>query len=176
MPTDPAHDLLVLEYEQLKAEQRARITVRDNLVYVTVAAYAAVVAAVLASPRRSELLLLLPAVAIVLGWTHLAGDGRISALGRYMRGALAPRLERLHPEAAPVFAWETEHRGERRRPSRKALQLTADLMTFTVPAVAALVLYWASAPFNLALTLVAGAELVLVVIALWQRVLHADLR
>ena len=37
-------DIHLLEYEKCKAEQMARIAFRDNLVYVTLAAYGAIVA------------------------------------------------------------------------------------------------------------------------------------
>ncbi|GDY58781.1 hypothetical protein SVIO_094040 [Streptomyces violaceusniger] len=52
--------LLILEYEQVKEEQRARIGFRDNLLYATLAAMAAIITFSLQSHGRPELLLLLP--------------------------------------------------------------------------------------------------------------------
>jgi hypothetical protein len=72
-------EIYLAEYKQLKDEQRARIGVRDNLIYATFTALAAV--AVFAfggvSPRYPALLLLPPAC-IVLGWTYLSNDRKVS--------------------------------------------------------------------------------------------------
>lgn len=176
MSIDEARGLLVVEYEQLKAEQRARIGLRDNLIYVTLAAYAAIVVAVMTTSGQIELLLVLPVAATVLGWTHLINDDKISTLGRYVRSHLAPRLEQLHPEMAPVFGWEAEHRSDRRRTSRKYLQLTADLMTFNIPAIVAVALYWALSPIEVPLVVVSVVEVACSGVLAWQRLLHADIR
>jgi len=175
MSIETANDLIVVEYEQLKAEQRARIGLRDNLIYVTLAVYAAIAAAALTVQGQVRLLLVLPFAATLLGWTHLANDEKISALGRYVRSHLAPRLETLRPDAAPVFVWETLHRSDRCRRTRKYLQMAIDLAAFNLPALAALALYWIDRPFSGPLVAVSALELIATGVLAWQRIAHADL-
>ncbi|MFY1704879.1 hypothetical protein ACN28G_24700 [Micromonospora sp. WMMA1923] len=167
--------LLLAEYAQIKEEQRNRIGFRDNLIYATLASMAAVVAAVLSSQDRANLLLLLPAVTVVLGWTYLVNDEKISAIGRYVRTDLGPRLVALTPDGQPAFGWEVAHRSDPRRSSRKYLQLAVDLGTFVLPPLAALVVYWVNGPYDVAFVTVSLAELGTVGVLAWQLVRYADL-
>lgn len=136
--------LLLTEYQAVKDEQKSRIGFRDNLLYVTLTVVAAVVAAV-AQAGRPAMLLALPPVCVVLGWTYLVNDQKISAIGAYVRDELAPRLAELaDAEATEVFRWETAHRQDTRRLSRKAVQLVVDLLAFCVVPASGLVVYWAA--------------------------------
>ncbi|MGI5186482.1 hypothetical protein ACQEVZ_60650 [Dactylosporangium sp. CA-152071] len=130
--------LRVAEYEQLKAEQRARIERRDHLVYATLTAIVAAVAAAAQVPLA--LLLLAPAV-LILGWTHLINDQKISAAGQYLRGPLSRRLAELTGGDTVVLGWEFAHRADERREERKAIQLLVDLATFVAPAFLGMVGY-----------------------------------
>src|SRR5579859_57270 len=94
-----AAQVLLVEYEQIKGEQRSRIGFRDNLLYASLVAMAGVVAAALNTKGRADLLLLLPPVSALLGWTYLVNDEKISAIGRYIRTDLAPRLTPAAPAA-----------------------------------------------------------------------------
>lgn len=132
--------LLLTEYQSVKDEQKARIGFRDNLLYVTLAVVAAVIAAA-AQAGRTEMLLALPPVCVVLGWTYLVNDEKISAIGRYVRGELAPRLAALAGEAE-TFRWESFHRNDARRFSRKLVQCVVDLLAFCVVPLGGLVVYW----------------------------------
>lgn len=167
-------DVLLHEYERLKEEQSQRIGTRDNLIYATLISLAAVIAAYVQA-NRPQMLLLIPPVCLVLGWTYLINDEKVSAIGRYVRTELAPRLEGLVGE--PVLGWETAHREDRRRVSRKAGQLVADAMVFVVPAVAALVAFWllVTSPDTVLLA-VAGIELILVLVLFHQVVTYAEIR
>ncbi|GGK50978.1 hypothetical protein GCM10010094_08980 [Streptomyces flaveus] len=133
--------LLLAEYESVKDEQKARIGFRDNLLYVTLAVVAAVIAAA-AQAKQASMLLALPPVCVVLGWTYLVNDEKISAIGAYVRGELGPRLAQLAGTEG-AFGWETVHRGDSRRASRKAIQCGIDLLAFCVVPLAGLVVYWA---------------------------------
>ncbi|QDY09390.1 MULTISPECIES: hypothetical protein [unclassified Micromonospora] len=175
MSIDPLRELLLAEYGQLKEEQRARIGLRDNLIYVTLAAYAAIVVGVTTLGGQGALLLILSGAATVLGWTHLANDEKISAIGRYVRTALAPRVEDLHPRAAPVFDWEGTHRRDQRRRLRKILQASTDLLTFNIPALGGLVYYWVNGPWHWSLITVSLLLLIASAVLGWQRLLHVDL-
>ncbi|MCT9082543.1 hypothetical protein [Streptomyces fulvoviolaceus] len=134
--------LLLAEYQTVKDEQKTRIGFRDNLLYVTLTIVAAVIAAT-AQAKQSAMLLALPPVCVVLGWTYLVNDEKISAIGRHIREDLGPRLTRL-AQAERVFTWETAHRSDPRRRSRKAIQCAIDLLAFCVVPLAGLVVYWAA--------------------------------
>ncbi len=129
---DPAAELTVLlaEYGALKDEQQKRIDRREHLVYWTLTAVAATLAA---AGKFPEALLLLPAVTVILGWTHLTVDQKISAAGQYLRDDLSVRLAAR--VGAPVLGWETAHRSDGRRRQRKCLQLGVDVATFAGPAL-----------------------------------------
>jgi hypothetical protein len=133
--------LLLAEYQTVKEEQKARIGFRDNLLYVTLAVVAAVIAAA-AQAKQTSMLLALPPVCVVLGWTYLVNDEKISAIGRYIRGELGSRLAEL-AGTDKAFGWEAFHRGDARRASRKVVQLAVDLLAFCVVPVSALIVYWA---------------------------------
>lgn len=136
--------LLLTEYQTLKDEQKARIGFRDNLLYVTLAAVAAVIAAA-AQAKQPQMLLALPPVCVVLGWTYLVNDEKISAIGDYVRNELGPRLAAAAGSsgtAEVVFRWETAHRSDARRRSRKLIQCAVDQAAFCAVPLAALVVYW----------------------------------
>lgn len=135
--------LLLAEYESVKSEQRARIGFRDNLLYVTLAVVAAVIAAT-AQAERPSMLLALPPVCLVLGWTYLVNDEKISAIGLYVRDDLGPKLAELaaHTSGFATFGWEAYHRGDTRRRSRKRIQTVIDLTAFCAVPLAALVVFW----------------------------------
>ena len=168
-------ELLKAEYDQLKQEQRGRITVRDNLMYATLGSMALVVAAALQAKGHANLLLLLPPVTVILGWTYLVNDEKISAIGRYVRDDLGPELEARTADKAPLFGWEKAHRTGPRRTSRKAMQLGVDLGTFCVPAVAAILVFWVNGPLTGWFVTVSIAEAMLVGMLAWQIVRHAEL-
>ncbi|WP_223281180.1 hypothetical protein [Streptomyces antnestii] len=76
--------MLLAEYDRIKEEQKTRIGFRDNLLYFTLAASTAVLAITVQS-RQAQLLLAVPVVCLVLGWTYLVNDEKISAVGCYIR-------------------------------------------------------------------------------------------
>ncbi|WP_128434747.1 hypothetical protein [Streptomyces cyaneus] len=163
--------LLLAEYQSVKDEQKARIGFRDNLLYVTLAVVAAVIAAA-AQAKQTSMLLALPPVCVVLGWTYLVNDEKISAIGRYVRGELGPRLARLAGSEG-AFGWEHFHRGDPRRVSRKVLQLVVDLLAFCFVPLGALVVYWAGGDTSPGLVVLSVAEAVTVAVLGWYRVIYA---
>lgn len=167
--------LLLAEYDQVKQEQRARIGFRDNLIYATFGTMAAVIGATLTRSGQLEMLLLLPPLSVILGWTYLVNDEKISAIGRYVRNQLAPRLRDLTPQRADVFGWESAHRHDAHRRSRKRIQLAVDLLTFCAAPLAALVVYWVLGPVRWPLLLVSVAETALVLGLAFQVVRYAEL-
>jgi hypothetical protein len=152
-------DLLVLEYEQLKEEQRQRIAGRDNLIYATLVAVGAVGAA--AIQTNVVMLLLLPPVCLILGWTYASNDRKVWQIGRYIRRTLATHLADRAPQAEP-FGWEAEHRhvlGYRRH---RTIQAGVTMVTFCGPGLGAFVINWSravSSPYLMALIVTEAAAL-----------------
>lgn len=128
--------ILLAEYGAIKDEQKARIDRRDHTVLGTLGALAAAAAA---ATKLPEVLLLLPVVTVVLGWTHLVTDVKVATAGRYLRDDLSVRLGAL--AGAPVLGWETAHRADGRRRQRRGMQLAVDLATFPGLALASLGAY-----------------------------------
>ncbi|SBW25307.1 hypothetical protein FDG2_4489 [Candidatus Protofrankia californiensis] len=129
------------EYEHLKAEQLGRIGVRDNLVYATLAACGGVVALSFGGERpRPAALLLLPPVCLLLGWTYVVNDQKVSAIGRYLRRVLGPRLGA--GEQHESLGWETERYRDASRRRRKLAQLGVNLTLFCGSSVGALGVFW----------------------------------
>ncbi|MBA5224179.1 hypothetical protein H1X69_22565 [Streptomyces griseoaurantiacus] len=139
--------VLLAEYAQIKDEQRARIGFRDNLLYVTLAAVTAITAIALQT-KHPQLMLALPVVCVVLGWTYLVNDEKISAIGRYIRTELASRLPSDTNTGHRAFGWETFHRSDAKRGSRKVTQTIVDLTTFLITPLTALIVFWCYGPGN----------------------------
>ncbi|MEV2235745.1 hypothetical protein AB0H69_45330 [Streptomyces phaeochromogenes] len=165
--------LLLAEYQSVKDEQKSRIGFRDNLLYVTLAVVAAVAAAS-AQSGQTSMLLALPPVCVVLGWTYVVNDEKISAIGAYVRGDLGPRLADLAQiEHSAAFGWERAHRADTRRTSRKAIQCGVDLLAFCVVPLAGLVVYWAGGQVGRGLLVLSVLEALVVVGLAVQVVLYA---
>jgi hypothetical protein len=150
---------LLAEYDQLKGEQRTRIRFRDSLMYTTLAAMAAVVAAAL-QVHNNLLFLLLPPVSVILGWKYISHDDKITAIGNYIQLSLAPRLAALIHQ--PVFAWETATCRAARRRTRKTMQIAVDLLTYCAAPAAALVTVWTTTTCPPLLLVLSIVEAVLV--------------
>jgi len=155
--------MALAEYTAIKAEQVARINTRDNLIYVTLVAIAGALTVTHTAASRGYLLLV-PAVTVLLGWTYLANDNMITAIGRYFRE---------HP--ALSAGWESDHAADRRRDSRKVIQLTVDLATFCGSAVVALAGFWlAPGPQPPLMLAASAAEALAVGVLAWQFTAYAD--
>jgi hypothetical protein len=165
-----------MEYDKLKDEQLRRIGVRDNLIYATLGSVGTVIAVVSTSSFRLPLLLLLPPVCVVLGWTYLMNDQKVSAIGNHVRVMLTPHLQESVTGGRPVFTWESVHRADHRRRSRKSMQLLVDLLTFCAPGAGAIVLFCFSRPRNSGLLVILAVDVVLVLVLAYQIVVHAELK
>lgn len=153
------------EYQQIKSEQVARINTRDNLIYVTLVAIAGALTISHSAASRGYLLLV-PAVAFVLGWTYLANDNMITSIGRYVRE---------HP-ALSAMGWETDHPADKRRASQKLIQLAVDLTVFCGSGTVALAAFWLSpAPQPVILTAASVVEAAAVAVLAWQFTAYADI-
>lgn len=163
--------LLLAEYQTAKDEQKTRIGFRDNLLYVTLTIVAAVIAAT-AQAKRPDMLLALPPVCVVLGWTYLVNDEKISAIGKHIREDIGPRLAQL-AQVESVFGWEVAHRSDPRRRSRKVIQCAVDLLAFCVVPLAGLTVYWAAGESEAGLILLSVLEALAVIGLAVQLFLYA---
>ncbi|MDM8564037.1 hypothetical protein QUF74_00115 [Candidatus Halobeggiatoa sp. HSG11] len=136
------------EYVKLKDEQVMRMRFRDNLLYVTLAAFGGILSYSITSPSHYHVFLVLPWVCLILGWTYLVNDEKISAIGRYIRYDMTDKLEKLVNEnlideiSEPLFGWETGHRSDNWRKIRKKTQLFIDEVTFCLSGLFSLLLFW----------------------------------
>jgi hypothetical protein len=178
-------DVYLQEHNQLKQEQGQRIGLRDNLLYATLGVYTAILGFALDKASNFYALLVLPWVSLVLGWTYLVNDQKISEIGRYIRYQLTDRIaEALSDslDAPPILEWETAHRNDSRRERRKLEQLLIDQVAFVCPGLVALGSFivwggWRSLHFPLAtaLQLLVGVEALLLLGLGLEIFLYADL-
>jgi hypothetical protein len=127
-------ELAKTEYIKLKDEQTKRIGFRDNLLYVNLVLIAGIMSFAFTGARdenqwRLHGLLIVGWTTLILGWTYVVNDEKISAIGRYIRESLTPELD-LKPPETQLFGWERAHRSDRRRRRRKIEQLVIDELSF----------------------------------------------
>jgi hypothetical protein len=170
-------ELFLHEYDKLKSEQIQRMGFRDNLIYANLIAMTGIISIAASDTVRILVLLVLPMICVVLGWTYLVNDEKISAIGRYIRHTLSDKIrDAIKSKDESLFGWETAHRSDNRRISRKRLQLIVDELVFILPGVVAIVMFWINAPnFLLTLRWVAVVEAILLVILGIQIYIYADL-
>lgn len=84
-------------------------------------------------------------------------------------------MAELTPGHPRIFGWESAHRDDHRRVSRKRLQLAADLLLFGLVPVAAPVVYWSSGSVGIAPMTLSVLETALITVEAVQIVLYADL-
>ncbi|MET8830821.1 hypothetical protein ABZX40_35275 [Streptomyces sp. NPDC004610] len=160
--------LLLAEYDRIKEEQKTRIGFRDNLLYFTLAASVAVLTITIQS-NQARILLAVPVICLVLGWTYLANDEKISAVGSYIRDQLGPRLAELSGAHGTVFGWEEYHRVGRGRTSRKRLQTAVDLFTYLALPMICMTAFWCSGPPVQPLLVIASlAQTLALAVLAWQ--------
>ncbi len=122
---------LLDEYKQLKAEQQSRIGFRDNFIYVTLGAIAAVGWGAV-QQNWPHLLLLIPLACFALGWTYLRNDRQISEIRTYIATVLKPRVTRITGDS-DIFGWEMDRPTDGRSNQRRWIQAFVDLGVFVLP-------------------------------------------
>ena len=178
-------ELYIQEYRKLKDEQAQRIGFRDNLLYVTLALFGTVLAFAVGDKANPYALLVLPWVSLVLGWTYLVNDQKISAIGRYIRYTLVEKVSELTGKAdegveeiESIFGWEIAHRSDKRRKWRKIKQLIVDEIAFVASGIVALVAltFWnLESQIHWSAQILGWIELVFLVILGVEIFLYADL-
>lgn len=178
MTEDPVLNIWLAEYEKLKLEQSKRIGFRDNLLYVTLGVYGGVASFAASNPANYYAFLILPWTCLILGWTYLVNDEKVSAIGRYIRLTLVKNIKEKTGEVAPdsLFGWETAHRNDRRRSRRKIEQLMIDEITFVASGMVALMAFWELVPnTSLIVYILSGIEFFLLLVLAWEIAIYADL-
>ncbi len=182
----------LLEYDKLKEEQAQRIGFRDRILYVTLGLFGGILSFALSNKIDYYALLVIPWVCIILGWTYLVNDEKISAIGRYIRLTLVKKIKEpidetnkeqtdIEPKQTPdsdnesVFLWEVTHRSDRRRKRRKIEQLIIDEITFVLSGMVALFAFWFSVSnLHLLIHILCGIELIILLILGVEIIIYAD--
>ncbi len=120
----------------------------------------------------------MPWICIILGWTYLVNDEKISAIGRYIRLTVVAKVKGLYGGNNDefIFGWEVAHRSDTRRKNRKKLQLLIDLLTFVAPGTLSLIAYalFVDRPHWLVI-IVGVVELILLIFLGVEIIRYADL-
>jgi hypothetical protein len=175
---DQILEIFLKEYDKLKSEQAQRIGFRDNLLYVTLGIFGTVVSFAVSNSANYYALLVIPWVCLILGWTYVVNDEKISALGEYIRIEL---VRMIKDEAKvlginSIFSWESYRREAKGRKLRKIEQFIVNQITFVISGIVALVAFWYLVPQALcAIKILAGVEFVLLLILAWEIWNYADL-
>ncbi|MGJ3249143.1 MAG: hypothetical protein ACFE0I_24100 [Elainellaceae cyanobacterium] len=175
---DSSLEILLAEYNCLKSEQAQRIGFRDNLLYVTLGVFGGVVSYAVSDPSHYYALLVIPWVCLILGWTYVVNDEKISAIGRYIRYKLVDRIKAHtgYADLETLFGWEIAHRSDRHRKRRKIQQLIVDEITFVFSGIIALSAFWFLVPQRpLGVTILSWAELLLLIVLGVETFIYADL-
>ena len=141
---DQILEILLTEYDKLKSEQAQRIGFRDNLLYVTLGLFGAVISFAVSNPANYYALLVIPWVCLILGWTYVVNDEKISAIGKYIRLTLVDKVQEKTgcQDVESIFGWEIAHRSDNRRKRRKIEQLIIDEITFVISGIIALLAFY----------------------------------
>ncbi|MBD2100981.1 hypothetical protein [Leptolyngbya sp. FACHB-261] len=175
---DQILEIFFKEYDKLKSEQAQRIGFRDNLLYVTLGLFGTVVSFAVSNPSNYYALLVVPWVCLILGWTYIVNDEKISAIGRYVRYKLVDRVKEYtgYMDVDTLFGWEIAHRDDKHRKRRKIQQLIVDEITFVFSGVVALAAFWFLVPTPpLGVTILSWAELLLLIVLGVETFIYADL-
>jgi len=178
MSDDPTLDILLAEYSSLKAEQTQRIGFRDNLLYVTLGVLGGIVSFTLSNPNHTYALLVIPWVCLILGWTYVVNDEKISAIGCYIRFKLVDKIQSLtgFADLDTLLGWEIAHRSDRHRKRRKIFPLIVAALTFVFSGIIAISAFWLQAsPVPSGLVLLALLELICLVVLGVEIIIYADL-
>lgn len=178
MDHDHTLALFIEEYKALKEEQKSRIGFRDNLLYVTLTVFGGIFAFAVSNQSNYYSFLVIPWICVILGWTYLVNDEKITAIGSYIRQTLKPQIVQfLDTKEDAIFGWEKQHRSDRHRARRKLEQLIIDELTFTISGLVALIAFTTLVPnLSFAVWLLVGAEMLVLAILGIEIFVYAQLR
>mgnify|MGYP000203381263 CR=1 FL=1 len=158
------------EYEQLKLEQTHRIGVRDNLIYVMLTVFGTIVSYSLTAPEHYHALLILPWAALVLGWTYLLNDKKVSEIRDYIRTILIEKINKnINSNTSEILRWEHFSAENNFRGLKKYFQLIINLIIFCFSGMTGLVLYLTKVSVlnNTMITIMLLGATAMLTLALW---------
>lgn len=141
-------DIYLKEYDKLKSEQADRIGFRDNLLYVTIGVISGILSFAFSAPADSIALLIVPWAMLILGWTYLVNDDKISAIGKYIRFTLVDNIKPMLGEAKleALLGWRSPIAAISGAAAARSKQSIIDEITFILPGLVAMLLYWLLTP------------------------------
>jgi hypothetical protein len=170
-------DIYLREYEKLKDEQIARIGFRDNLIYATLVAIGGVLSFSLTDATHHYALLLLPLANVVIGWTNLNNDQKISSIGQYIRRVLIRNVRKASQEVdAQFFGWEMTPGIEQQRSWRKPIQFAVNEALFVGSGLVAMIVFFVITTPLSATWWLAGFEIILLSVLAIEIGRYADIR
>jgi hypothetical protein len=175
---DQILEIFLKEYDKMKSEQAQRIGFRDNLLYVTLGLFGTVISFALSNPANYYALLVVPWICLILGWTYIVNDEKISSMGRYIRHTLVDKLKEHtgYSDLNTLFGWEIAHRDDKHRKRRKIQQLIVDEITFVISGTIALISFWFLVPKPpLGVSVLSWVELLLLIVLAVEMFIYADL-
>ena len=178
MSEDPILRVWLAEYEKLKTEQTQRIGFRDNLLYVTLGLFGVIFPPAISNSANYYALLVIPWICLILGWTYLVNDEKISAIGRYIRLTLVEsiKVKTGNSNIETLFAWEIAHRSDLRRGRRKIEQLVIDELTFVISGIISLATFLMLVPSpTIAVYVLGSLEFLILLVLGWEIIVYADL-
>jgi len=176
-PDNNLLEILLKEYEKLKDEQSQRIGFRDNMIYVGLVVIGSIVSFALGNPDQNSALLLVPWVCLILGWTYLVNDEKISSIGKYIRTKLDKRIGQIiNLPDHMLFGWEVEHRSDKDRFHRKLVQLLIDETAFCLSGISAICFFLVINKPPLSIIIVCSIEVILLLGMGVEFLLYADLK
>jgi hypothetical protein len=134
-------DILLLEYEKVKDEQRERISIRERLFYTALLVVGAIFSALLTMSGIDVGYLALTPVLFIISNSYYYNDEIVTQMNNYVQESLRPRLAAatgLKPD--DLFQWENYTRGSK-RVRRRLYQFVANLALYPGASAASLMFF-----------------------------------
>jgi len=167
-------EFLIAEYNKLKDEQHKRIAFRDQMIYISLGAIGSVFSFAIENPKFYIALLILPFIILILGWTYLVNDEKISSIGNYIKTILIPKLYDSSNQTY-IESWETHLKTDKKRKQRKIIQLIVDLLIFCLSSIASIIaFFFLEYDFSIGYIICAFLLLVAIVLLAIQFINYSD--
>ena len=121
-------------------------------------------------------MLVIPWVCLILGWTYVVNDEKITAIGEYIRHKLIDKLKEYteYDDLEILLGWEIAHRDDK---NRKIEQFIIDQITFTVSGIIALSAFWFLVPNSpYFIRFLSIIELLLLIVLGLEMFIYADFK
>lgn len=177
--TNNNFSFILKEYEKLKDEQIKRIEYRDHMIYLTLVATGGIFSFAFDKPDHNIAYLVLPFLCLVLGWTYLDNDIKISKIGSFVITVLLPKLKNIHPNDNILITdtWEEFLRKDPLRKKRKWFQLFIDQTIFCFSSIISLATFFLiDNSISWTHILIAIIEVLLIIFLSIQIYKYADLK